>query len=337
MLTMDVFRQRAFHAVELTAALNKQPFLPQLLGSLNIFEPRPVRTKTIAIEQRNGRLAIIKTSPRGAPLEQGGAEKRDIRDFRTVRVAKGDRITADEIQDIRAFGNVNELMQLQQEVAQRMNTLRREMELTHEHMRLGAVQGRLLDADGTLLKDWFEEWGVQQPEEVDFALGTATTEVRTKCNQVVRTMAKAAQGMWTPTTEVHALAGDTFFDQLISHKSVKETYLNWSAAADLREGAAYSAFPFGGIWWHNYRGTDDGSTISVDADKASFFPVNAPGAFQVAYSPAETFDFANTPGQEVYAMLIPDEKRNAYVDPEVYSYPLHICTRPAMLRRAKRQ
>jgi hypothetical protein len=63
--------------------------------------------------------------------------------------------------------------------------------------------------------------------------------------------------------------------------------------------------------------------------------VGGKDVFEVAQSPAETFDFVNTPGQPSYAMLIPDRDRNAWIKPEVYSYPLHICTRPAMLQRAK--
>jgi hypothetical protein len=147
-------------------------------------------------------------------------------------------------------------------------------------------------------------------------------------------MAKASGGAFGPATRVHALCSDEFFDALISHPSVKETYLNWAAAADLRGNLAFESFPFGGIVFHNYRGTDD-STVAVAANKAHFFPVGAPGVFKVAYSPAENFTFANTPGQPWYAMAIPDEKRNAYVDLEVYSYPLHICTHPAVLRKAK--
>ena len=58
--------------------------------------------------------------------------------------------------------------------------------------------------------------------------------------------------------------------------------------------------------------------------------------FRVAQSPAETFDFVNTPGLDVYAMTIPDRNRNASVRIELYSYPLFICTRPEMLQRAKK-
>lgn len=44
----------------------------------------------------------------------------------------------------------------------------------------------------------------------------------------------------------------------------------------------------------------------------------------------------NTPGQDVYALIVQDKDRQAWVRPEVYSYPLFMCTRPGMLLRAKR-
>lgn len=337
MAHMDIFNQRAFHQIELVDALERMPYKPQFLGDLNIFEPRPVRTKTVSIENREGVLTLIPTSERGAPLPQAGKAQRDIRDFRTVRLAKGDRLMADEIQDVRAFGRTSELEQMMAEMARRLTALRDDGELTLEHMRLGAIQGIVLDADGsTVIRNWFTEWGISQPDEIDFALSTTTTEVRSKCQEVIRAVKRAAKGAWTPATQVHSLVGDAFFDALISHKSVKETYLHWAAAADLRDDRAFTSFPFGGIVFHNYQGTDDNSTVAVGTDKAHFFPVGARGVFQVAHSPAETFDFVNTPGREWYPLLVPDRDRNAYIDIEVYGYPLHICTRPQMLQRAKR-
>lgn len=337
MAHMDVFNDDAFNMVSMTGAVEKTPYVPQFLGSLGIFEPRPVPTVTVSVEKRDNVLALIQTSQRGAPLDEWTKDARDIRHFGTVRIAKGDTIQAHEIQGIRAFGTESELMGVQQEVARRNVRIRADVELTHENMRLGAIQGILLDADGTTLRNWFTEWNISQPSEIDFDLDTATTKVRGKCMDVIRTMQRAAKGAWTPATRVHALASDTFFDALIDHALVRDTYQNWAAAADLREDLSFRSFPYGGIMFHNYRGTDDNSTLAIEANKVKFFPVGAPGVFQVAYSPAETFDYVNTPGLPVYGMTIPDRDRNAWVRVEQYSYPLHICTRPEMLLRAKSQ
>lgn len=345
MATIDVFKQRAFHMVELSAAVQRSPYNPGFLGDLGIFAAKPVRTKTVAIERKGGTLSLITTSQRGAPLAEGAREKSDLRDFRTLRIAKGHTLEADEIQDIRAFGQETELMQVQNEIAEIMNGgtgLRASVELTHENMRLGAVQGIVTDSDGSTLFNWFTEFDISQPAEIDFDLDNAAPAsgvVRTKCNQVLRAMMRAAQGAWASgQTYAMGLCGDTFWDQLTAHSEVRQTYLNQAAAAELRNGvgSAFGMLQYGNITFVNYRGTDDDSaTVGIGATKCKFFPVNAPGAFQCAYSPAEFLPFANTLGQPVYAMIVVDRDREAWVRPEVYSYPLHVCTRPGMLQRAK--
>ena len=86
-------------------------------------------------------------------------------------------------------------------------------------------------------------------------------------------MMKAAKGVFTPATRVHALCGDAFWDDLTAHSEVRQTYLNTIEASQLRNGNAYETFNYGGITWENYRGTDDGS-VGINTDKAKFFPVN---------------------------------------------------------------
>lgn len=336
MAHMDIFNDRAFNMVDMTAAINKRPHLPTFLRSQNLFTPKPVRTASVSIERQNGKLSVIQTSERGAPPKVADADKRDIRDFRTVRLAKGDKLLAAEVDGIRAFGSSTELQQVIEEVARRQTNLLRDLELTLERMRLGAVQGIVLDADNTVIRNWYDEWGITQPAEIDFELDVETTDVRKKCTAVVRAMARASEGSWVDgVTQVHCLAGDDFYDALTNHANVRQTYLNWTAAAELREGNAFESFRYGGITFHNYRGTDDNSTVAVSPTLAKFYPVNATDVFQVAQSPAETFDFVNTPGQEFYTWIVRDNDRNAWVQPEIFSYPLHICTRPLMLQRAK--
>lgn len=335
MPTMDIFNLDAFSAVTLSSVVERVPTIPNFLGTLNLFERHPVRTTTVSIERRDGVISLIPTSERGAPPPVAALEKRDIRDVRIPRLAKRDSIYAHEIQNIRAFGSETELMQVQAEVAYRMMKLRRDLELTWERHRLGAVFGVVPDVTGNVI-DWFSFWSISAPTPVNFALTTAGTDVRGKCHEVTRLMERAARGAWGPATYVMGLVGDAFFDSLISHPTVKETYLNWTAAAALRENMTWRSFVYGGIEFVNYRGTDDNTTVAVGTNDARFFPVNAPGVFEVALAPLESFEFVNTPGQDVYAMVVTDKDRNMWANLEIYSYPLHICTRPEMLQRGQR-
>lgn len=127
--------------------------------------------------------------------------------------------------------------------------------------------------------------------------------------------------------------GDDFYDWFTDHADVRQTYLNWIAAAELRQNDAFGEFSFGGITAINYRGTDDNSTVAVGSTKARFFLRGVPGLFEIAFAPAETFGFANTLGQEMYARTVVDDKRDEWVDIEVMSYPLAMCSRPETLLR----
>ncbi len=338
MATLDIFKQNAFSLISLLQALDKTPYTPQRLGDLNVFTPNPVRTETVAIEGRDGILSLIKTSNRGAPPEQRSNEKRNIRDFRTLRIAKVDRITASELAFIRAFGSESESMQVQAEIARRLTGptgLVSGIELTLENMRLGAIQGIVYDADGSPIINWFTEFGITAATEINFDLSNASSQIRTKCNKVVRAMMRAAKGAWTPATRAYCLCGDDFWDALTSNAEVRSTYLNTMEAPKLRDGNVFETFNFGGITFENYRGTDDGTTVGIAADKAKFFPVNAPGAFLEVFSPGETFAHIGQLGQRIYPMIIPDNERQTYADIEAYSYPLHVCTRPEMLQSGR--
>lgn len=334
MASMDVFNNSAFSMTSLTGAVNKVDYIPQLLGSLGIFEPMPVRTRNVFVDRRDGVLTLIPSSPTGAPPAELASDDRDAVPLKTTRLAKGFTLYAEELQGIRAFGSETELQQVQSEYLGRQARVRNDMELTHEYHRLGALQGILLDADGnTVIYNYFTEFGVQEAAAVNFALTTSTTDVRKKCHDLTRSMARSSRGAFTLATRVHALAGDNFYDALISHPNVEKTYINWAAAADLRENIAFDAFTFGGITFHNYRGTDDNSTVAIDPDEAKFFPVNASGVFKKAMAPAEFGPYINTLGIDTYAMNIVDRDRQAWTRGELYSYPLYFCQRPDVLRK----
>lgn len=344
MAAFDIFNNSAFSMVTLTDAVNRSPFNPGFLASLNLFSVKKIATTAAAIELKAGSLGLIPTTPRGGPISEGSREKRDIYYRDTVRIAKGDTIKSDEVQNVRAFGTESELMGVMRLVNDRLNGptgLIAQVKLTWEHMRLGAVQGIVLDADGTTeLVNWYTVLGESQPTEVDWDLDNASPTsgvVRKKCNDTARTAARTLGSMWVEgQSGLVGLCGDAFWDDLTAHTEVRETYLNTSQAADLRTGNAWSQFQYGGITWVNYRGTDDNSLVAIGTDKVKFVPVNCPGLFQVAFSPSESFMYANTPGEQLYSMMILDDERQMWARPEVYSYPLFICTRPSGLLRGKR-
>jgi hypothetical protein len=71
------------------------------------------------------------------------------------------------------------------EVARRQQLIKNDMELTKENWRLSVIQGKLIDADGSLLYDWNAEFGQAQAPEVNFDLqnqNPASGVLRQQCN-----------------------------------------------------------------------------------------------------------------------------------------------------------
>ncbi|WP_192871161.1 major capsid protein, partial [Bartonella bovis] len=109
------------------------------------------------------------------------------------------------------------------------------------------------------------------------------------------------------------------------------------------ELGSFESFDFAGATFVNYCNIHDynmntksntGRSIGIKPNECQFVPVNVPGVFQKTFAPGESWEFANTVGKPLYKMLIVDRELNAWVRPEVYSYPLFICTHPEMLFKA---
>lgn len=342
MASLDVFATDAFTMTQLTASVNLLDYLPQLIGGSGIFTPQPVATTSIWIEERDDALSLVPNTARGAdpPAMDNSGRRRNARQLALTHLPKRDTVIADEIQGVRAFGSESELETVQRLINQRLEFLRRDIELTWENLMLGALKGTILDADGsTVIYDLFTEFGVTQETEVDFDLDAADPAsgvLRETCTGVVRTILRNLKGGVGPGVRIMALCSDTFWDDLVAHSEVRETYLNWAAAADLRGGAAFGGMSFGGIEWFNYRGTDDASTVTVAADKCHLFPAGVPGLFPIYFGPADTIDFVNTLGLPFYAMQSVEPRWRRQVDLEVQSNPLPICTQPLVLMQGKR-
>lgn len=338
-IILDLFHGDAFKGIAMTEAVQRNPFQPKELGALKIFDPDPIRTTAVAVEERQGTLKLIGFTERGTEGTQRTTEKRKLRYFDVPRLMHTDTVYASELQGIREFGTTSVLMQIATEVDRRVNGptgLTAAVEYTKEYLRLAAVQGLVLDPkDNSVFYNWFDEFGITQPAEIGFNLSAAiANSLRPIINGIKRTMARKSQGAFTSSTKIYALCGDAFYDSFVNHPDVIRTFLNWSDATDIRNGTqgdAFSYFEFSGVVWMNYRGSDDNATIKVPDNLCKFFPVGAPGVFREAMAPGETMDWVNTPGLPVYLLPILDIVRRMWWKVEAYAYPLMYCTRPEVL------
>lgn len=337
---LDIFREDAFGVVPLTDAINKVKFVPGLIGSMNIFQPSGITTTMAAIEEKDGILELIAPTPRGGPGKTLGETRRTLRAVVVPHFEINDAVMADAVQGVRAWGSETQLETVMGKVAERLGWHSQSLEATHEYSRIGAVKGLVTYADGSTL-DLFNLFGVSQLDVIDFDLDNANPTagiLRESCADVIRLMGNELGGI--PFTGINAVVGDAFWDDIIKHSEVRETYQGYVAAQELRtasvefNGLSWGVFPFGGITWINYRGSVGGTTF-VNTDEAHFFPTGVPNLFRTYYAPADYIETVNTTGQPRYTKQyeMPNGK-GINLDSQMNS--LDICTRPRVLIKGTR-
>ena len=340
---LDIFNQDAFGVISLTDAINKIPFIPGRAGQVINWNERGITTTSILIEEKDGVLMLLNPTPRGGPGETSAKDKRRVRSLVVPHYQKDDGINADEVQGIRAFGSETDVQSVMGVVNQRLtDAVQLVLDPTLEYQRLGAVKGLILNADGTTLYDLFDEFGVSQEAEIDFDLDNASPAsgaLRKKCAAAVRLSADNLGGVGF--TGLHSFCGDAFFDDLLGHPEVVESYKGTPMAQVLREGyvypngdKVYGAFEFGGIVWENYRGKN-GANPMVDTNKCHIFPQGVPGLFRTVYAPADYIETVNTIGLPRYSKQYASANGKR-IEMESQSNPLSYCTRPKTLLKGKR-
>ena len=344
---LDIFNQNAFSVTTLAEVMREIKYVPSLVGRLGLFSEYSIDTLDFAIEKDKDQIIkIVPASPRGGVGDTVGKGRRSIRKLGVPHFQRDDAIYADEIQSRRALGEERARMSFQAYIANRAAEHSVSFALTEEYHRLAVItQGKLLDADGSTLVDFYSEMGEVAPTEIDFDLDNANpakAALREKCDDLWRAMAATLDGL--PFTGIIALCGDAFFKDLVKHKEVYDLYLAASGAATLSLGrstidavasaasSTWGEVTFGNIRFINYRG---GQSVNIDTDKAYFVPLGVPGLFRTVYAPADYMETVNTMGQRMYAKVWPMANSKG-MNLEYQTNVLHYVQRPRVLMRARR-
>jgi hypothetical protein len=317
-----------FEVVPLTAAINKLPVAPGTLGAMGLFSERGIRTTSVAIELRAGRIVLVPTSSRTAEPTPFGSTKRKIVTLTATHLALSDVVLPDEIQDVRAFGSESIEAGLQSQaivVNDKLTSMKTSLEATREWHRMGALRGQVLDADGSVLLDLYDTFDVVK-KTANVALSVATTNILKACLDTKRYAESKLGGV--SVRGFRAFVGSSFFDALVDHAKVREAYANWQAAQDRLGGDMRKGFPFGGIEFIELPDAV-GSTKFIPDDKAVVFPV-AQGVFETLNAPANYNEAANTIGQAYYAKAEQRRMGKGW-DIEAQTNPLTLCFYPEAL------
>ena len=323
---LDVFNSNVFGMISLTESIMKLPEMPSKLGDMGIFKSVPVNTTSVTIEEYQGKLSLLQTAPRGTRAVEQPHAKRKQRAFVVPHIPAFDSVKADEVQNVRDFGNAGNLQSIATIVNNRLQSMKDNISVTREWHRAGAIQGILYDADGTtVLYNWFTEFGVtQQTKNFDFSPTTTTVDVKAAATQVNRLITHTLGR--TPFTGINAICGDNFWDAFMSCKSVQAAYLN-STSNEMLRNIQRDGFNFAGVTWWNYS-SKIGDTFVIPTDNAFFVPTGAGDLFQEYLAPADYIETVNTMGLEYYAKQ-ERQPMDKGIDMEAQCNPLNICTRPS--------
>lgn len=328
MAEISIFEDEAFSVTSLTATINEEHPVPGQIAAMGLFNEEGSQTVTQQIEKEGDILSLVPAAARGGVGLAVTGTKRSLIPFNCVHLPQTFSVMADEIQGIRASGSRTELQGVLDVVNARVEKARKQLELTHEFQRIGAIKGLIVDADGTTpLINLYQQFGLKQQV---LAMGFGAANVSAKAAEALD-MQEDALGNATSTGAV-AFCGKNFWTSLISDDTVKEAYLGYEAASALR-GDRRQPFEYAGVLWIRYRGKI-GSTPFVGDDEAYLVPDGVDDLFKSVYAPANYMETVNTLGVPHYSKLEP-LPFNKGMAGEAQSNPLHICTRPRAVIKLK--
>lgn len=320
-----------FTASEMTEAVNSLPLMPLRFSAM--FEEKGVRTTHVALELQEGRITLVPDQQRGAEPEYlgGRGRKRRVKLFSCAHLPQADTVSPEDLQDVRDFGS-SELATSAKVINDKMQVLKRNLDMTREFHRLGAVKGVVLDADGsTVLHDIFSSFGVT-PAKVDVKFpASAKDDENPILSAILGAKRKAEQAMQgNPYQRFEAVVGSNFYDKLTSHKLVRQFFEDWLARKQDFGDNDYRSrgFSYGSVTFFESSEVVGGRLL-VDADKGHLYPVG-PGIWKMYNAPADWIETVNTIGLPFYARM--DEKpRGRGWDMEVQCNPLTLCLYPEAL------
>lgn len=327
----DIWSDDGFSLESLTAAVNKEPYRPGQVSAADLFDEDGVTTTTVSIELRDGKLSLVEPTPRGGPGETVDDESRIRIPFDVDHYQRDDSILADEVQNVRAFGTENRLETLRERVERRAQRHARDLTMTLEHQRVGAIKGIVTSKSGTVLHDLYSRFGLSVPAAVSMELDVESTLATSLWQGVVYALEDELD---EPYDGLHVFTGRDFNKALWQHKSVRETFV-FGDAQILRQDVP-DTFNWGGATWERYRtgakATSDLGAPYIAADEARVVPRGVPDLFLTRFAPADYEETVNTTGLPFYAKQWGrHDGKGRHL--QVQMNPISLCTRPSVLRK----
>jgi hypothetical protein len=237
-----------FDAATLSMGISQMPIQYGRLQALFPFEGLP--TRSVAIDFESNRLRLVPAHAWGGQPSTGTKFKRKTVILEIPQMTMEDVVYPMDVQDVRAFGSDNQLTTVNAETERKLMTERKKHEITLEYRKARALDGLILDADGsTVLYDLYSEFGVTQ-HIINFNLGSPTTDILLKCQQVRRLMEDNLLG--DTMSNIRVFVSRDFMDAFIAHPNVQKFYLQKAGTENLTAQNIRANFAFGGLIFEEF-------------------------------------------------------------------------------------
>lgn len=342
----------SFKMSDMVDAVNQVDSEYRYFNALSDFSQRGTSQTTIEFDVTSYVNSILPGVRRGSRHSTEGHE----RDAKTLRMGLAyfkhhDSINVGDIQGWRMPGS-NMMETYANVFNEKLVDMRMSMDQTYEFLKMRSAQGVFVDPGAMYEVDMYTEFGLTR-DSVDFELGTGTTEIALKCQELKRkTKSGITSGIGFSTIDV--FVDEIFFDKLRSHPEIKNAYVttgsNVQITEQMMQWGILDTLTYAGVRFMSYNpyfklrqldgtytelyGIDniavsDGVTPIVTGVGFSM-PTGVRDLFRGFAGPSNKLANANVPGQATYLFTkVRDDDEG--VDFEVEAAPLFHTTMPAAL------
>lgn len=314
-----------FNVTELSAAISN---LPTRIGNPNdaeLFRNIPGTTNVFSMEFYEESGILVPTTEWGGVAPKNSSGKRTGKSWTIPHMPLEDVVKASDVIGVRAFGSTA-AEAVQGKVLDKLQTMKNKIDATLAYRRSKAKQGIIVDADGSTILNYFTEFGIAQ-QVVYFDLGTATTNIAAKCQDVIDQIEDGLGQEVYSSIEVEV--DRAFYDALTAHKNVREVFLGWSTAESKLGRSNTSGFEFGGLKFIVNR-QKVGVTPLIAANIGHAYPRGTQDVFLNGLAPADFNETVNTLALPYYAKQAGKQFDRGF-DLHVQSNQLPIVAKPKAL------
>ena len=327
----------------LTEKINQIPNVWATISNMGVFasSPEGVITDSVAVDILEYNTPMIKDMVRGLRPQYGKDNKRSKKSFAIPHYPIDDTLTAKDIKNRVGFGKEAAPDTIAEAVMRKMETLRRGHAQLRETQRAQLlVDGTVYAPNGTMSLNFYTEFGITR-KEIDFVLGTATTDVKGKGEEGIAHITDNLLNGTDTITGFVAFCSPTFFSRYTSHAKVTAAYQNFASSAGdrlLRDRLSSNlpmhtrVFDNNGIIFVEMRDRLPDGTLLITDGEARLVPIGAFDVFRSYAAPSEKMGDIGTLGKELYAyqyMMPKDEG----IEIQTESNVLNVLARPQCVVR----